>query len=194
MQAAGLVLVGGRSSRMGQDKALLQWNSHLLVEEVAARVRDVAGNVALVGAPERYRELGFECVPDLRPGLGPLAGIEAALASGRGELNLIVACDMPGIETRWLRTLLECAEQSVALCTVLRDSAGIVHPLCAVYRRACLPSVRRFLDAHRLRAQDAIRELDAAIVEVDAELRNVNTREEWDAWRTTASTSFSNAN
>jgi molybdenum cofactor guanylyltransferase len=186
MQAAGFVLVGGRSSRMGQDKALLRWNSQPLVEEVAARVRDVAGNVALVGAPERYAQLGFECLPDLRPGLGPLAGIETALARGRGELNLVVACDMPGIETRWLRTLLECAAQNGALCTALRDSAAIVHPLCAVYRRACLPTIQRLLEGNRRRAQDAVSELNAAIVEIDAELRNVNTREEWDAWRMTA--------
>jgi molybdopterin-guanine dinucleotide biosynthesis protein A len=183
MQAAGFVLVGGRSSRMGQDKALLQWNSHPLVEEVAARVRDVAGNVALVGAPGRYQALGLECLPDLRPGLGPLAGIEAALASGRGELNLVVACDMPGLESRWLRTLLECAEQNDALCTLLRDSAGIAHPLCAVYRRACLPVVQRLLRANRLKAQDAARQLNAVMVDIDAELPNINTPEEWRAAR-----------
>jgi molybdenum cofactor guanylyltransferase len=168
---------------MGRDKALLQWNSHLLVEDVAARVLDVAGNVALVGAPERYSALGFECLPDLRPGLGPLAGIEAALASGRGELNLVVACDMPGIETRWLGILLECAQQNGALCTVLRDNAGIVHPVCAVYRRGCLPVIQRLLNINRLKARHVVSLLDAAIVDIDAELRNVNTPEEWNAWR-----------
>jgi molybdenum cofactor guanylyltransferase len=186
MQAAGFVLVGGRSSRMGQDKALLQWNSHHLVEEVAARVRDVAGNVALVGAPERYETLGFECLTDLRRGLGPLAGIETALASGRGELNLVVACDMPGLETRWLRTLLECAERNRALCTVVRDSGDRVHPLCAVYRRECLRAIQRSLDFKQLRAHDAVRELHAEVVEIPAELQNVNTPEEWDAWRMAA--------
>lgn len=177
---------------MGQDKALLPWNSHPLVAEVAARVRDVAGNVALVGAPERYPELGFECLPDLRPGLGPLAGIEAALASGRGELNLIAACDTPGINTRWLRTLLEHAEKNRASCTALRDRSGIVHPLCAVYHRRCLPVIQRLLEANRLRALDAVRELNAQIVDIDAELPNVNTPEDWDAWRMSASTPVSN--
>jgi molybdenum cofactor guanylyltransferase len=187
MQAAGFVLVGGRSARMGRDKALLEWNSHPLLEQMAARVRDVAGNVALVGAPERYRELAFECLPDLRPGLGPLAGIEAALASGRGELNLIVGCNMPGLDSCWLRTLLERAEQNRGLSTVLRDRTGVIHPLCAVYRRECLPIVQRFLDTNRLRVHDALRELNAAIVDIPTELPNVNTPEEWNAFFANAS-------
>src|SRR4051794_11037884 len=102
MQAAGFVLVGGHSSRMGCDKALLPLKSGLLIQEVTAKVTAAAGTVALVGEPERYRDLGLDCLPDLRSGMGPLAGIEAALESGRGELNLIVACDMPSLDTDWL--------------------------------------------------------------------------------------------
>ena len=183
MQAAGFVLVGGRSSRMGIDKALLRWNSHALVEDVAAKVRSVAGNVALVGPPERYRELGFDCLPDVRPGLGPLAGIEAALASGRAELNLIAACDLPGIEADWLRRLLRAAEQTAAFCTMARDSEGVMHPLCGVYRSECLRAVRRALDEHRFRLQDVTRELQAAVVEIESPLMNLNTPQDWVRWQ-----------
>src|SRR5437762_8761701 len=84
MKAAGFVLVGGHSSRMGRDKALLPLDSGLLIEKLAAMVAAVVGTVALIGEPERYKHLGLECLPDLRPGMGPLAGIEAALESGRG--------------------------------------------------------------------------------------------------------------
>lgn len=183
MKAAGFVLVGGRSSRMGRDKALLRCDAHTLVEDVAARVRDVAGNVALVGEPERYGGLGFECLPDLHPRLGPLSGIEAALDARRADLNLIVACDMPGIETGWLLQLVSHAEETNSLCVIARDTKGIMHPLCAVYRSACLPLVRRALDEQRLRAQDLIHELRAEFVDIGAVLDNVNTPEEWIAWR-----------
>ena len=195
MQAAGFVLVGGRSSRMGRDKALLRWNSHALVEDVAAMVRSVAGNVALVGMPERYGSLGLECLPDVRPGLGPLAGIEAALASGRAELNLIAACDMPGIEAMWLRRLVREAGESGALCTMIRDVEGRVHPLCGVYRSECLPAVRRALDERRLRLQDVTEELRAAILDIGSPLINLNTPQEWMAWqrrRTAISTADGN--
>jgi molybdenum cofactor guanylyltransferase len=168
---------------MGRDKALLACEEHLLVEDVAARVREAAGNVVLVGRPERYGGLGLECLPDLRAGLGPLAGIEAALEAGRAELNLIAACDMPGVETGWLRQLMRRAEETDALCVVARDAKGIVHPLCAVYRSGCLAVVQRALDEGRRRAQDVIRELRADFVDIGAVLENVNTPQEWTTWQ-----------
>jgi molybdenum cofactor guanylyltransferase len=82
MQSAGFVLVGGDSSRMGRDKALLPLKSGLLIDEVAGKVADACGTAALIGEPERYRHLGIDCLADLRPRMGPLAGIETALDSG----------------------------------------------------------------------------------------------------------------
>jgi molybdenum cofactor guanylyltransferase len=183
MQAAGFVLVGGRSSRMGRDKALLEWNAHPLVEEVARKVQSVAGNVALVGPVERYGRLGFECLADLRPGLGPLAGIEAALASGRAGMNLVVACDLPGVERAWLERLVREVEETGVKCIVTRDIKGTVHPLCGVYRSECLPVVRRALDEGCLRMQDITQELQTAIADLNSALLNVNTPQEWMAWQ-----------
>lgn len=182
MKAAGFVLVGGHSSRMGRDKALLPLSSGLLIEEVAARVANAAGSVALIGAPERYNHLGFDCLPDLRPGMGPLAGIEAALESGRGDLNLIVACDMPSLETDWLSCLLRKAQETHALCVASRDASGIVHPLCAVYRSGCLPVIRRALDAGRLKLLEAIGELGASTLQIGSTVWNINTPQEWAQW------------
>lgn len=183
MHAAGFVLVGGLSTRMGQDKALLSSGSHPLVTHVAQMVAEAAGKVALVGHPDRYRQLGFECLGDRQPNLGPLAGIEAALDSSRGDLNLIVACDMPGLNVSLLRNLLSRSAETQHLCVAARDAAGIVHPLCAVYRAACLPLVQRALEARRLKLLNIIEELSATYLDVDDVLWNVNTPEEWDAWR-----------
>lgn len=184
MRAAGFVLVGGHSSRMGRDKARLLLDSHLLVEDVAAKVAKVAGNVALVGHPARYSDLSFEVIPDLQPGLGPLAGIEAALAKARAELNLIVACDMPGLACEWLDCLLATAEQSAALCLAAEDMSGCLHPLCAVYRTSCLPIVEDALAARRLKVLDLLSTLHATAVKMPAPLHNVNTPEDWRRWQT----------
>jgi len=183
MRAAAFVLVGGRSSRMGRDKALLRCNSRPLVEDVAVKAASIAGSVTLIGRPERYSDLGFDCLPDLRSGLGPLAGIEAALDSGRGELNLVLACDMPGLERDWLSRLLSQARRTNALCLACRDESGMLHPLCAVYRSACLPFVRRALDARRLKLLDLLGELDAASLEIPHKISNLNTPREWAAWQ-----------
>ncbi len=171
---------------MGQDKALLSAGPHPLVTDVAAKVAVAAGSVALVGKPERYGSLGLHCIEDLRPDLGPLAGIEAALESGRGDVNLIVACDMPGLTTSFLRTLMRQAENTSAPCVVTRDTSGAIHPLCAVYRGACLPMIQRALNARRLRLMDVVEELGATFCDTGGIVWNVNTPQEWSAWRANA--------
>lgn len=187
MRAAGFVLVGGRSSRMGRDKALLQWNSEFLVQHVAAKVACVAGTVALVGGPERYSQLGYRCLPDLRPGhLGPLAGIEAALDSRGAEFNLIVACDMPSIKIEWLHRLLGTALETGALCVATRDTTGALHPLCAVYRTGCLTKVQDAFSAGQLKLLQLLKELNAQFVEIPGILWNMNTAAEWTEWENTA--------
>lgn len=183
MRAAGFVLVGGHSSRMRRDKALLGWNARLLVEELAARVAAAAGNVALIGEPARYQHLDIECFADLRPDHGPLAGIEAALETRRAEFNLILGCDMPGVEIAWLRRLLAEAQETGALCMATRDANGTLHPLCAVYRTECLPTVQRALNAGRLKLLDLLSELGAATLDTAQIISNINTPEEWTAWR-----------
>lgn len=164
---------------MGQDKARLVWDSHFLIEDVAAKVSNVAGNVALIGQPERYSDLNLECLPDLHPGLGPLAGIEAALESGRGELNLILACDMPDVEPAWLEGLLSTAERIGALCVVTRENSGTIHPLCAVYRTACLDAVRARVEARRLKLTEFVRDLNPYFLEIQEPIGNINTPDDW---------------
>jgi molybdopterin-guanine dinucleotide biosynthesis protein A len=175
MQAAGFVLVGGRSSRMGRDKARLHIGSGLLVEDIAAKVANATTRVALVGPPERYVDLPFECLADMRPDCGPLAGIETALAADYGELNLISGCDMPDLAPEWLQELVSTARRTGALCVVTRDAAGKIHPLCAVYRRECLPLVRQAIDAGKLKLLDFLKELAVVEMHTAAVIGNLNT-------------------
>ena len=182
MQTAGFVLVGGRSSRMGRDKARLRIGSKLLVEDIAAKVANATTRMALVGSPERYADLPFECLADLHLQLGPLAGIETALAADYGELNLITGCDMPDLAPEWLRQLVLTARRTRALCVVTADAAGKIHPLCAVYRTECLPLVRRALDAGRLKLLDFLSELAAVEMKTDAIIGNLNTPQQLAAY------------
>jgi molybdopterin-guanine dinucleotide biosynthesis protein A len=150
-----------------------------LVESIAQSVGEAAGSVALVGRTSIPEIANIECLPDLRTGLGPLSGVETALVSARGELNLIVACDLPLLESEWLKLLLKSAEARHAKCLVATDSNARVHPLCGVYRADCLAAVQQALDNGRLRLMEMLEELGAEHLEIDASLWNVNTTEEW---------------
>lgn len=183
MRVAGFVLVGGRSSRMGRDKARLLVNSRLLVEAVAEKVSAAAERVALIGAADRYRDLPFDRLDDVRSGLGPLAGIETALQSTRGELNLIVACDMPDLDPQWLRQLVAHAAKRASCCVISQDSDGTRHPLCSVWDASCLPAVSAALDCGHLRVSGMAEALNADVLVSLRPLRNINTPSEWKAWQ-----------
>jgi len=168
---------------MGQNKARLRVDSRLLVELVASQVAEVAESVTLIGNPQAFSDLPFECLADLRPGHGPLAGLETALWNSLAEFNFVTSCDMPGIRPGDLRRLLAVCRQTHSLCALARDADGRRHPLCAVYRGDCLPFVRAALDAGRLRLLELVEELRAVEVPIDSVLHNLNTPEEWAAWQ-----------
>src|SRR5882724_876980 len=119
-EVAGFVLAGGQSRRMGRNKALLDYGDGTLVQAVAFEVLKAAGSVALLGDPALYGHLGIRVVPDVIPGCGPMSGLHAALlAAGGAEWILIVACDLPNIESSFLRSLIDAASPEV-LCVAAR--------------------------------------------------------------------------
>ncbi|HEY3927226.1 MAG TPA: molybdenum cofactor guanylyltransferase [Candidatus Koribacter sp.] len=129
------ILAGGRSTRMGRDKALLVLEGKTLLERALETARDVAGEVAIVGARERYAEFGVNVVEDEFQQCGPLGGIHAALGASHTELNVILSVDTPLVSAGFLRYLLKRAQaQPDALATV-PDADGGVQGTCAVYRR-----------------------------------------------------------
>lgn len=188
---AGFVLVGGNSSRMGRDKALLEFQGSTFVGRVAECVRQAAGNVTLIGPPERYRELGYNVIADRTAGLGPLGGVYTALQATHSEWNLIVACDMPLVTLELLRALLDDAESgaSTADCVIaehedpVNPGEALIEPLCAVYQRRCATAARRAIDRNILKMHEFVSTLRLrkhAVADAAA-LKNVNTPPEWSA-------------
>ncbi len=179
---AGFVLAGGKSTRLGQDKALLHYRGKPLVSHVAGEVQAAAGSVIVVADPTLYMDLGLRVVADRRPGLGPLAGIETALGLGEAEWNLIVACDMPNLDQSWLGKLIdEAVRGGDAADCVLGVSPSGVEPLCAMYRARVLMQVTAALDSGVRKVTDALQGLQVAHFRIDNQsvTANVNTPEDW---------------
>jgi molybdopterin-guanine dinucleotide biosynthesis protein A len=142
---------------MGSDKALIEVDGRALVLRVADEVAKVCGPVAIVGAPERYEELGFRVVADSFTEMGPLAGVEAALGASGWEANLVVACDMPLVRAEIFEELL--AEGSD--CSVPRYEDGRVEPLCAGWGRRCHGRIREMLESGVRAVNEALRLLES---------------------------------
>src|SRR5271163_2296900 len=142
---AGFVLAGGRSSRMGCEKALLELNGTPLLVRAARVLASVCGSATIVGSPESYARFGFPTIADEQPHLGPLGGILTALDHSKVSWNLVVACDLPYLTAEWLRYLIGRAASSHAR-VILPESAFGPEPLCAVYHREVAPAIRAQID------------------------------------------------
>jgi molybdenum cofactor guanylyltransferase len=134
-ETSAFVLAGGRSSRMGSDKAFVKFEGRTLLERMLALTRAVSSDVRIVGSAQKFAEFG-PVVEDLFPDCGPLGGIHAALRSSRADRNLVVAVDMPFVEIRFLEFLLECASAHPSALVIVPRSSDHWQPLCAVYRKS----------------------------------------------------------
>jgi molybdopterin-guanine dinucleotide biosynthesis protein A len=127
------VLAGGKSTRMGSDKAFLNYEGHALLARALEAVRVVTPEVRIVGSREKFADFG-PVVEDIFRDCGPLAGIHAALLSSQTELNLMLAVDMPFVSSTFLEFLrLQAQTVSEAVVTV-PFAGGRRQPLCAIYR------------------------------------------------------------
>jgi molybdopterin-guanine dinucleotide biosynthesis protein A len=174
----GAILVGGASRRMGQPKhALRLADGRTLLEHVAAALAPVCDELVLLGGAVQPPPAGpWRRVADLRPGEGPLAGIEALLAAGLAERHLVCPCDVPRVTSALLAAL---AAPSARPATVLQvEGEAAPRPLPACFTSAALAAVSAALDAGARSVRGVIAALDAEVVAAPVEwaalLQNVN--------------------
>jgi len=132
-ELTGFLLAGGKSGRMGRDKAFVPFQGKTLLDRALSTLRTVTPEIVLVGPRDKFAAYGT-VVEDVFPSAGPLAGIHAALRVTDTDLNLLFAVDLPLVTPDLLRYLIGRAENSHALVTVPRTADGW-QPLCAIYRK-----------------------------------------------------------
>ncbi len=144
MEAAGVILAGGESSRFQGNKAFAEIVSQRLIDRIVSILGEVFPKLILVtNSPCEYQSLGVKVAQDLIPGRGPLSGIHAGLVVSPYSLNFVTACDMPFINGGLVRYLVEQATPSDdAVVPLVREYP---EPLFAVYRKTCLPHVEACL-------------------------------------------------
>ena len=141
----GFAVAGGRSRRMGRDKALLAWKGGTLLDHAIGRLRAVCDEVHVLSGPEhRYAERGLPVDVDAVPEGGPLAGLAAALAAAAPRPALLLAIDIPFATVDLLAHIRDAIAGWDA---AVPAHAGGHEPLCAAYAPACLGPVQEALAA-----------------------------------------------
>lgn len=150
----GFVLGGGRSTRMGTDKALLHHAGRPLIEHAIDLLKAAGVAPHIVGTRPDLAAFA-PVIADLHPGCGPLGGIEAVLAASNSDANLFLPVDLPLLPPVFLRHLLERACITGASATI-PTLGGRPEPLCAVYRRDLMAGIGTSLESGNYKVIDAI--------------------------------------
>lgn len=190
MEAGGIILSGGKSSRMGTNKSLLKINQKPNIARIKDELEMLVSETVLVSNdPETYQFLHVKTVSDVYPHQGPLAGIHAGLLASSFDVNLVVACDMPFISRELGRYLLTASENYDAVLPVIH---GKHQPLFAVYHKGIHTEIETCILNQELTVRGLLNRLNVRYVteadlpehlqhQLDKYFFNMNRPEEYEA-------------
>lgn len=175
----GLVLIGGRSSRMGTDKSLINYHGINQREHVFKLLEKYCTNVFLSCNKEQSETIDLPCILDIESNMGPTAGIISAFTKYPNVAWLVVACDMPNIDEKILERLINQRNHNkLATCFFL----NFPEPLCAIWEPAAFKPLKKFIEAERPRPRVFLETHPVHYIKADdpwgKKLMNVNTPEE----------------
>ena len=179
----GLVLAGGRSSRMGTDKALLVHDGRTQLETAVGLLGPVTDRQFVSVRPDQADDeerSRFPQIADRYEGIGPVAGILSAMEAYADVDWLVVACDLPNLDALTLGQLVAKRSRTRPFTAFQSSSDGLPEPLCAIYRNEALPIIRQFVDDGVVCPRKMLIRSDTKLLKQpnpDA-LHNVNTPED----------------
>lgn len=151
MKYGGVVLSGGKSSRMGTNKSLLTLHEKPVIEHITNELKRCSDSVAVItNDPLQYDFLSVDSYSDRYLEKGPLAGLETALYHIDADIYLCAPCDTPFINKNVYDYLLTCLGDHDAVIPVFEEK---MHPLSGIYRRNILPNVQQQLDNNELKVR-----------------------------------------
>lgn len=189
----GIILCGGRSSRMGRPKHLLPFGKEVLLQRIVRIVSSAVSPVVVVAAPEQELPAlpdEVELVRDPEEHLGPLAGLCGGLRAlqGRTEAAYLTGCDVPLLKTEFIKSIID--RMGPDDDAVVPFEERFLHPLAAVYRCRMLPLAEELLANGELRPRTLIERCRSQRIPVDElrvtdpeldSLRNMNSPDDYAA-------------
>jgi molybdopterin-guanine dinucleotide biosynthesis protein A len=176
-----IVLTGGKSRRLGPDKAFLDVGGERLVDRITRRLRESVDGILIATSADKAGLFpGHKVAVDEVPDQGPLRGIVSGLSMSETQLNFVIACDMPDVDTDTLRELLSWSEGFDAVVPSLRE--GEREPLFAVYRKSLLDPGLGLLERGERRVASLYPLCRTKILFLPgpAGLANINTRDDYE--------------
>lgn len=176
----GIILSGGKSSRMGKNKALLKIGDQSVIGKISGMMKNLFRRVILItNEPEIYTDLRIETFTDIKPGFGPLGGIHSGLTYSSTGRNFIISCDMPFIDDEVIGFIINYPSTK---SLIIPKADGFLQQLCGIYSKNLLGKIESKLDDNGLeetrhknqihrkcRVHSFIDECDPEIMEMETE-------------------------
>lgn len=176
---AAIILAGGKSKRMGQNKSMIPWRGMPLIAWILKQIECRFSNIYIsTNSPDEYTFLHRKRIQDLEPGYGPMMGIYSVMMKTNHEAYFVCAVDIPTIPLPLIDSLLEASQNKSGACPV--TSGNRLEPLFAIYKRILLPVMQELLIEGPVAMYKLINHTNIVKVDCpDITLENLNTPESY---------------
>ncbi|MDX2362292.1 MAG: molybdenum cofactor guanylyltransferase [Crocinitomicaceae bacterium] len=181
MNTTGIILAGGKSSRMGSDKGLLPFSGIPMIQHLIQELEQLNLPILIISNNADYKRFGYPVIEDIIKEKGPVGGIYTALTATSTEMNVILSCDAPFVKKELIKNLIDASENHDVTVSSYNNK---LHPLIGVYKKSSLNTFEESLKNDQLRLREVIDLLNTNIVDFSAEsiddrmFNNINTKDE----------------
>jgi molybdopterin-guanine dinucleotide biosynthesis protein A len=179
----GYILAGGKSSRMGTDKGLLEFEGKAMIEHVIHQMKPLFEKLVIVSNNPEYEKFGLEVIPDLIKNIGPAGGIFTALHHSDVDINFVVSCDMPFITQEAIEFVINNTNESQI---VLLENQGKLEPLFGVYAKECESIWLQLIEQNTIKLQEMVLQFKLKTIPIENNdlfsfsfFKNINTQEDF---------------
>ena len=173
----GIILAGGKSSRIGSDKGFLLLSSKTFIQYIIEAMQPLVNEIIIVSNNKDYDIYNLKRVNDIIENAGPLAGVYSGLHHSNTKNNLVLSCDVPLINTETLKELTDNIEENMGVIQL--ESFGKTMPLIAVYKKHCENNFLELLQQGERRLRFAVKQCKVKTIILNKELEkfttNINT-------------------
>ena len=183
MHATGIILAGGKSSRMGEDKGLVLLNGKPMVQYIIEVLKEVVSDIIIISNNESYTKFGIPVYADIIKDKGPVGGIYTGLYHSKTELNFCISCDVPMISSDFIFWLLNKSGNASITLPMYKDK---VHQMIGVYSKHVLSNFKESTEKGHLKLSQVNSDMACEIIDIEKEyanfdeliFSNINTKNE----------------
>jgi molybdopterin-guanine dinucleotide biosynthesis protein A len=183
MNITGIILAGGKSTRMGQEKGLIEIAGKPMIQHVINHIAPLCDQILISANREEYKDFGYNVVKDVIKDIGPAGGIASCLPYSKHKKNIIISYDLPSASTLFIQRLLHLSEDYEI---TIPECDKHLQPLCGIYQKDIYPEFIKLVRNGHLALKYLVKRFNLKIVDetmlqgidIREALRNINTEED----------------